>query len=333
MTPILKKSLIVSFILHVALLLGGGKGIGAIMGLILGLFGIDISHNTDQKIDIPVVDISVVEISDVTNIPMQGDNGSNAKEVEEQPQEEPAKAPEEVITKATEKEAEKVVEENIGDERAPTENVDDAGSNFTQGETTDQLAEEVMKITEEEVDKPKEDKEEPPKEEEKPKSEYKWDVPISDIVIKNRPSDLKNLANREEAAPQAQSQGENQTSDNAGDMGENLDDILGQELANSTSGEATATLISAIKGQLGACYAPPISYPTGRDYTILIRAVFSANGRIISSQYAPGYNPLDDIERARADAALRATRDSNCNQINLPNGQIEEGYTIDLPFK
>lgn len=332
MSPILKKSLIASALLHILVIFGGSLGIGVLFAWVLNLFGIDVQKHED-KIDVPVVDISIVEISDVTNIPIVGDNGTNADTPQEEPQaQEPQ--PEEVIAQPTENTAEEVVEENVGDETAPTEAVDDAGSNFTQSEAADALSEEVMTIVEEvkeEDPKP----EEQPKEEPKPEEQYNWDIPISEVVVQNRPSEFKNLANREEAAPQAQTTEipENQPAEAQGDVGPNLDDLLNSEVANSTSGEATATLISVIKGQLGACYSPPVSYPTGRDYTILIRAVFSGDGRIVNSQYAPGYVPQDDIERARADAALRATRNSNCNQINLPSGSIEDGYSIDLPFK
>ncbi|MFV0320989.1 MAG: hypothetical protein ACK5LE_01230 [Alphaproteobacteria bacterium] len=331
MSPILKKSLIASALLHVFVIFGSSLGIGVLFAWLLNLFGIDIQKHED-KIDVPVVNISVVEISDVTNIPVVGDNGTNADTPQEEPQ--PLEQqPEEVVAKPAENIAEDVVEENVGDETAPTEAVDDAGSNFTQNETADALSEEVMTIVEEVKDKPA--PEEQPKEETKPTEQYKWDVPISEVVVQNRPAEFKNLANREEAAPQAQTTQTETTppAEAQGEVGPNLDDLLNNEVANSTSGAATATLISVIKGQLGACYSPPVSYPTGRDYTILIRVVFSADGRIVNSQYAPGYVPQDDIERARADAALRATRNSNCNQINLPNGSIEDGYSIDLPFK
>lgn len=332
MSPILKKSLIASVFLHVLIIFGSSLGIGVLFAWVLNLFGIDIQKH-EERIDVPVVDISIVEISDVTNIPIVGDNGTNA----DTPKEEPApveKPAEEVIAKPTETIAEEVVEENVSDENAPTEAVDDAGSNFAQNEAADALSEEVMTIVEDVEDKPTPE-EQPKEEEKKPNEQYKWDVPISEVVVQNRPAEFKNLANREEAAPQVQTaQTETtQPTEAQGDVGPNLDDLLNNEVANSTSGEATATLISVIKGQLGACYSPPVSYPTGRDYTILIRAVFSADGRIVNSQYAPGYVPQDDIERARADAALRATRNSNCNQINLPNGSIEDGYSIDLPFK
>ncbi len=332
MSPLLKKSFILAVALHIVFIVLWS----ASTYLSIGLGG---KTETNENI----VDLSLIDddytIGEETRIVSRGNEGSLA---EEEPEEEKPEEPElqedpepQQMTKITENTAEQSVEENIGDERAPTENVDDRGTNFAQAEQGFDISQAVSDLTKEDVvvenlqNKPPK----PAEAEDEPKDEastLRFPIPASDIIAApNRPSDLKNLANRDEAAPRPQSQN-NSDGNQQGSPGQNndsLDDILG----NAMGGENQLQIRDAIIKQLGACYNPPI-VPTSEKYRIPVVVTLSAAGEIIKADFEEGYRPKDDYERAKADAALRAAQNPACQRVNGAAGIVQEGHKITIPF-
>lgn len=338
MTPLLKKSFILAVVLHITFVILWSTS----TYLSIGLGGkIEVNEN--------IVDLSLIDddytIGDETRIVSQGNEGSFAKEpeeeeAEEEPEEKPAPEEEETpqqMTKLSENEAEQRVEENISNERAPTENVDDRGSNFTQAESGFDLSQAVNELTTGEdvvVEQPQNEPLKPAEPEDKPQDEassLRFPIPATEVPgPPNKPSDLKNLANRMEAAPRPQSQ--NNTDGNKpgspGEAGDSLDDILG----NATSGGNQLQIRDAVIKQLGRCYNPPI-VPTDKKYRIPVVVTLSASGQITKAEFEAGYSPQDGYERAKADAALRAAQNPNCQNIGGASGIVGEGTQITIPFQ
>ncbi len=337
MSPLLRKSLILAILTHMAFIVFWGGSTYLSLNFNWG-------HNSD--INEVIVDLTLVgndfSIGEDTRIVSQGDNGAGAEPSENG---EKSVAPEEdpqQMTRISENEAEQRIEENISDERAPTENVDDSGTNFTQTEQGNDLSQAIDDIAGENVvvedstqntnDKPEEDpQEEQPQDE---ASALRFPIPVTDIPAPpNRPSDLKNIANREEASRQAranENQNEASGQGNSGAPGDNLDDILG----NAMDGENQLKVRDAVIAQLGqrGCYNPPLA-PEEKKYYIPVVITLSAAGQIINAEFESGYRPKDDYERAKADAALRATQHPACETINGIVGMVSEGKQLTIPFQ
>lgn len=334
MSPLLKKAFVFAVLTHIAFMLFWGGSTYLSMGLGWGR-KVEVNSN---PVDFIAIDDDF-SIGDETAIQSQGDEGGitdtpTEEDIPEQVEPEP-----EPITKPAENEAEKVIEENEGEDRAPTENVENRGTNFTQTESgndtaanaNDSLGVDEMLI--EEQPSQEKTKEEPKEEPIDPASRLRFPIPATDVATPpNRPSDLKNIANKLDSAPKPQAQGNQERAGQEGTPGaegDSLEDILG----NATSGGNTLKASDAIAKQVGerGCYNPPI-IPTQKTYRIPVVVTLSSSGQITDASFKAGYSPQDDYEDKRAQAALRAVQDPRCNTIEALSGQVEEGRKETIIF-
>ena len=97
---------------------------------------------------------------------------------------------------------------------------------------------------------------------------------------------------------------------------------------------AAATLAQAIKAQVAPCWNPPIGGADVRDMTVVIRANYGRDGRVIGtptvSSQTGATTGNSDYARAFAETARRAVL--RCSPLTLPENQYDLWKSVEINF-
>lgn len=97
---------------------------------------------------------------------------------------------------------------------------------------------------------------------------------------------------------------------------------------------AAATLAQAIQAQVAPCWNPPIGGSDVRKMTVLIRADFATDGRVIGNPVVVGQTGASggngDYARAFAETARRAVL--RCSPLKLPANLYELWKSVEINF-
>ncbi len=202
------------------------------------------------------------------------------------------------VAREFETEAEQTVEQITGDEQAPTENVSENASNFTQTEETTAPPAQSNNVSSETSDA-----EDSVTQEAVAANEYDRKIPLSDIKTPDRPSALRTIAKREEAG------------------------------TNRGGGKViSATLGQAIAQRIARCFRPPVGQPSQRIGAIPLYITFSQDGYVTDATLKQDYRPGSNAEAAFAEAALQAAKHPNCQPFPTPDGGFDDGQRILFNF-
>ncbi len=336
MSPLLRKAFFFAIFTHIAFMVFWGGSTYISMGLGWGR-KVEVNNNA---VDFIAIDDDF-SIGDETRIVSQGNEGgaTDTPEEEEIPeQEEQEDTP---ITPPSENIADRNVEENMGEENAPTDR-GESGSNFTQPEEGLDISAGVSDITgDDAMLVPEQPSAEPPKDEpeeeepQDPASRLRFPIPATDVAAPtNRPSDLKNIANRIEASERPTQSGDENRAGQEGAPGENIDDLMNSISGNASEGGNQLDVRDAIVKQVSSssCYQGT-SRLTNNEYRIPVVVTLSSAGEVKNAELERGYTPSDDYERAAVDNALRAFHHPRCQSFASLNGQVEEGQQVTIIFQ
>lgn len=202
------------------------------------------------------------------------------------------------VAREFENEAEETVEQITGVDRAPTENVSEDASNFTQ--TEENIAPPVQSNN---VSSETSNAEDSVTQEAVAANEYTRDIPLSDVKTPDRPAALRTIAKREEAGT-----------------------------SRSGGKKITATLGQAIAQRIARCFRPPVGSPNQRVGAIPLYITFSQDGYVLEAILKKDYRPSSSAEGAFAEASLQAARHPNCQPFPTPEGGFDEGQQILFNF-